>query len=329
MAKKTARTTKDEGLAGLKTGFILDYVTGQQVKATPEEVEAVQIFSRRLVEDYGYPKNHLQTRPQYRVRKSPSDESKTYPVDIAVFKSANRLEGELSILVECKQKNQKVGVTQLKLYMDMSAAEIGVWFNGDEHEYILKVYHRDRTRTYESLPNIPRFGQRVEDIGRFKRKDLVKPSNLKSVFRDIRYHLAGMTTGITRDEALAQEIINLLFCKIYDERDAEPDDMVKFRAGVGESGTMFRHESLNCSRKSGPKFSVMCSMSTIPLIWMPIAFCTWWRGGNYASWTRIVTRLAMRLNCSSVRRCGVPKGVLHAKERCQVGCRCHRPQTGG
>ena len=34
--------------------------------------------------------------------------------------------------------------------------------------------------------------------------------------RQIRNHLAGNVTGITRDEALAQEIINVLFCKIYD-----------------------------------------------------------------------------------------------------------------
>jgi type I restriction enzyme M protein len=76
--------------------------------------------------------------------------------------------------------------------------------------------------------------QRIEDIGLFKRKDLVPPSNLKAVFRDLRNHLAGSTTGITRDEALAQEIINLLFCKILDEQETEQDDMVAFRAGIDE-----------------------------------------------------------------------------------------------
>ena len=44
-----------------------------------------------------------------------------------------------------------------------------------------------------------------------------------------------MTTGITRDEALAQEIINLLFCKLLDEQESAPDDVVQFRAGVGEA----------------------------------------------------------------------------------------------
>lgn len=50
-----------------------------------------------------------------------------------------------------------------------------------------------------------------------KRSDLEKPQNLKVLFSDIRNFLAGNLTGITRDETIAQEIINLLFCKIYDE----------------------------------------------------------------------------------------------------------------
>ena len=234
----------DVSSAELKPGYLLDFISGQRVKATPEETEAVQVFARRLVEDYGYPKEHIQTRPQYRVRKRPSDEEKSYPVDIAVFRSGEKTEDSLFMVVECKKKNRKDGVAQLKLYLDMSSAEVGVWFNGDEHEYLRKIHHKDGSRTYEPLPNIPRYGQRIEDIGLFKRKDLKKPSNLKAVFRDLRNHLAGMTTGITRDEALAQEIINVLFCKILDEQETEPDEVVTFRAGVGEEAKAVRKRIL-------------------------------------------------------------------------------------
>lgn len=138
------------------------------------------------------------------------------------------------MVVECKKRDRKDGEHQLRLYLDMSAAEVGVWFNGEDHIYLRKIHHKDGRRSYEPLPNIPRRGQRIEDIGLYKRKDLTKPSNLKAVFRDLRNHLAGMTTGITRDEALAQEIINILFCKILDEQETDPDDTVSFRAGVGE-----------------------------------------------------------------------------------------------
>jgi type I restriction enzyme M protein len=240
----TRPTKRPESEDDLKPGFIRDYVSDVVVRALPEEVEAVQVFARRLVEDYGYPVSHLQTRPQFRVRKRPSDEAKSYPLDIAVFKAAGKIEDDLFIVVECKKKNRKDGIAQLKLYLDMSPADIGVWFNGDEHVYLRKVHKRDGSREYHELPNIPRFGQRIEDIGLFKRKDLVPPSNLKAVFRDIRNHLAGMTTGITRDEALAQEIINLLFCKILDEQQTSPQDSVTFRAGIDESAAAVKKRIL-------------------------------------------------------------------------------------
>lgn len=219
----------------LQPGYITDYISGTPIRGTPEELEAVQVFAKRLVEDYEYSKEQIQTRPQHRIRKRPSDEKKSYPVDIAVFKNEEKTEGNLFMVVECKKKTKHSGVAQLKLYLDMSPADIGVWFNGKEHVYMRKVHHKDGSRTYEELPNIPRKGQRIEDIGLFERKELIKPSNLKVVFRDLRNHLAGMTTGITRDEALAQEIINILFCKVLDERDTPSNDTVTFRAGIGEA----------------------------------------------------------------------------------------------
>jgi len=215
-------------------GFVEDYISGIKVRATPEEIEAVQVFAKRLVEDYGYKKSQIQTHPQFRVRKRPSDEAKEYPVDIAVFSSAEKSEETLFMIVECKEPNEQAGLRQLKIYMDMSPAEIGVWFNGYAHAYIRKQHVKGGGWVYEFIPNIPQRGQRVEDIGKFKRKALKPPHNLKAVFKDIRNHLAGLTTGITRDEALAQEIINLLFCKIYDELNTGQDELVSFRCGVNE-----------------------------------------------------------------------------------------------
>ncbi|GAF95291.1 unnamed protein product, partial [marine sediment metagenome] len=194
MTKFKEKTKEEEMLPSgeeLKQGYIRDFISGQIIKATPEEVDAVQVFVHRLVEDYDYSKSLIQTRPQFRVRKHPSDEKKSYPIDIAIFRSEKKIEENLFLIVECKKKNRKDGVAQLKLYMDMSPAEVGVWFNGGEHEYLRKIHHKDGSRTYERLPNIPRYGQRIEDIGLFQRKDLRKPSNLKAVFRDLRNHLAG------------------------------------------------------------------------------------------------------------------------------------------
>jgi type I restriction enzyme M protein len=226
---------------------ITDYISGRPVPATPEEIEAVQVFSRRLVEEFGYPRELIQTRPQFRVRSRPSDSStRGYPVDITIFSDARRLEDDAYIVVECKKKTRKDGEKQLKIYLTMSSAQIGVWFNGEDHIYLLKEYRKAGTVHWSVLPTLPKYGQSVGDIGQLKRKDLILPTNLKSVFRDIRNHLAGNTTGITRDQQLAVEITAILFCKIYDELNTDPNDVPEFRAAHEEKASLVqeRIESL-------------------------------------------------------------------------------------
>ena len=122
----------------IKEGYIKDYISGIEVKATPEEIEAVQVFSKILVEDYGYPKENIQTRPQFRVKASPSDEIYKYPIDITVFSNSSKNRDEAYIVVECKKKNRKDGLEQLKHYLEFSTASIGVWFNGNEKLFIRK-----------------------------------------------------------------------------------------------------------------------------------------------------------------------------------------------
>ncbi len=223
--------------------YITDFISGQRVKAIPEEIEAVQVFSKQLVEDYSYPKEHIQTKPQFRVKVRPSDTKKEYPVDIAVFSNKKKQEDDIHIIVECKKKNRKDGKTQLQDYLRLSKAFLGVWFNGDERLFLRKSEKGGRV-TFEEIPNIPRYGQRVEDIGKFKRKDLKPTHNLKATFKAIRNHLAANTVGATRDEVLAQQLINLIFCKIYDEKYTKPDEVVSFKAGVDEKARDIQERNL-------------------------------------------------------------------------------------
>jgi len=219
----------------LKEGYIRDYISGVEVKATPEEVEAVQVFSKILVEDYGYPKENIQTRPQFRVKASPSDLQYKYPIDITVFSNSDKKREDTYIVVECKKKNRKDGMEQLKHYLEFSNATIGVWFNGTEKQIIRKYYKDDNLYFDENLTNIPKYNERIEDIGNFKRKDLKKTHNLKHVFATIRGYLAGNAVGTTRDEEFAKQLINMILCKLYDEKYTKPEDMVCFRAGIHES----------------------------------------------------------------------------------------------
>jgi type I restriction enzyme M protein len=215
---------------------VRDYISGYYVKSgVKEHKEAVNVFAQKLVEELGYSKDQIQTIPQFRVKKSPSGQEK-YPVDIVVFKDERKTYDNVYMIVECKQPNRKDGKKQLDIYLNLvPSVEIGVWFNGKEHLYLWKTQDPKTKRwIWKEIPELPKKGQRVQDIGLYRRKDLEKPKNLKQIFNDIRNHLAGMTTGITRDEAIAQEIINLLFCKIYDEINTPPEDQVQFRAGIEE-----------------------------------------------------------------------------------------------
>ena len=218
------------------------------------------MFSRILVEDYNYPKSHIITRPQWRVRSRPSDTKKEYPVDIAVFDNHSHADNSLNLIVECKRKTRKDGLEQLEDYLRLSKAKLGVWFNGKERLFIRK-FEKDGEVKFQEIPNIPRYGQRIEDVGKFARKDLVTPHNLKSVFQVIRNHLAGNTVGTTRDEELARQLINLIFCKIYDEKFAAPDDIVEFRAGIDEEPKNVRDRIHALFEKVKQKYAEVISVA--------------------------------------------------------------------
>ena len=213
--------------------YIVDFISKSPIRSTPEEVQAVQPFSRKLVEDYGYPPEEIQVHPQWRVKARPSDTKKEYPVDITVFNGEHRFENEY-IIVECKQKSRKDGRSQLENYLKFSNARLGVWYNGDEALYLRKIEVISGEIHFEEVPNIPIYGQRIEDVGLFKRKDLKSTHNLRSIFNNIRNYLAANNAGQTLDTEFVPQIINIIFCKIYDERFTRSEDTVSFRAGLSE-----------------------------------------------------------------------------------------------
>lgn len=211
---------------------VKDFISGKEVSSTPEEVDAVQPFSKKLVEDYGYPRSHIQTRRQFRVKASPSD-SQGYPVDIAVFSSEQHNDDTIYIIVECKASTRNDGRRQLEHYLKFSNASMGVWYNGNDFLAIQK-HEQSGHITFKKIPDIPKFGERLEDIGQYKRKDLRAPHNLTAEFRTIRNHLAGNARRIVNDQQLSQELINMILCKLYDEKYTPENDSVQFRVGIDE-----------------------------------------------------------------------------------------------
>ena len=71
------------------------------------------------------------------------------------------------------------------------------------------------------------------------KKDLSPINNLKAIFREVRNYFAGNVTGITRDEKIAQNIMRLLSCKIYDEKSKQPEELIEFANRPNEDENIF------------------------------------------------------------------------------------------
>jgi type I restriction enzyme M protein len=236
---------------------IIDYVSGKAVMATPEEVESSQPIMRQLVEDFGYPKELITTRPQYRVKARPSDTSKEYPVDIAIFKNSKKRPEDLYIVVEAKRNGAKPEDDpdrQIFNYLRFSSAQIGIWTNGEDRQYFRKVVNGDQI-DFEQIPNLPRFGENIDSVGKYLRENLIPPRNLSLTFKAIRNHLAGNTVGTTRDEILATQLINIVFCKIFDEKFKSPKELVDFRTQIGENPEQVKARILGLFAKVMHKYS--------------------------------------------------------------------------
>jgi type I restriction enzyme M protein len=229
---------------------IFDYITETEVKTGKREQLVINDFSEQLVKEWKYSKKQIQTRPQFRVKISPSGKEK-YPVDIVVFKSNEKSYDNVYMIIECKQPTRKDGKTQLNTYLNLvPSAEFGIWYNGKEHLYLHKTLN-SKTGLVEwiEIPDIPKFGEKLEDIGQYKRRQLEKPSGLKNKFADIRNYLAGNAIGITNDLDFAQQIINMLFCKIYDEIHTGLDEKVDFRAGAEEKPIVVKNRIVSIFNK--------------------------------------------------------------------------------
>ena len=188
-----------------------------------------QEFIRILTDDYGYHGTEIATEFPIPRGSNPNDKA-----DIAVFGGAGRDPASDVIgIVETKKPGETLGKGQLKSYMTATSAIWGVWTNGSEIEYYCKP--KGQSAIYaDRLNNIPVRGQRLEDVGRVGRNDLLPYSGalLKASFRRILNTLYANTT-ISRREKLGNEMIKLIFAKIKDETTYVNSPPL-FYAGYGE-----------------------------------------------------------------------------------------------
>ncbi len=129
------------------------------------------------------------------------------------------------LLVETKRVGtnpaaKKEGVDQLKSYMATCLnAKYGLWTNGEDRFVFAKRF-QNKSLEFETIVDIPIFGQSEAEAQHPKRKDLMPATadNLLFAFKRCHNYIAG-TEGMPKPEAF-WELLKLIFFKIEDERSA-------------------------------------------------------------------------------------------------------------
>lgn len=226
-----------------KAARIVDQLSGREVPAGPEEVDATQPLIFYLTQKLGWNPEQIITRPQWRVPKHPSGaRSSGYPVDIAIFDSPKH-RGDpdyVRIICECKAPDLDTGIGELKTYLGLEPdARLGIWFNGQKHALVYKLAHGFQVDTDSRIPRPadPLSPTAAQPPLRFEH--LVEPPNLGEVFLKLRDKIAGQDSHVNRDEFILNDLANLLICKIMDEREGElsPERPMAFQLAGSRGAT--------------------------------------------------------------------------------------------
>jgi type I restriction enzyme M protein len=205
--------TITDSLTLIPPGKLRDVITGTFRPDTPEE-NVRQRIARSLMDDYGYAKTNIEI--EFTIRLGSSRKR----IDITVFPPDTQHKQEnIKIIVECKREDvrptdRENGVEQLKSYLAACAnARYGMWV-GSELQVWEKLQTAQGTYTYEVVADIPRFGYDAPLPLSFL--DLVPAQEeLISVFRRCHNYIYG-NQGLQKEPAF-QELLKLIFCKVYDE----------------------------------------------------------------------------------------------------------------
>ncbi|MCL5274758.1 MAG: type I restriction enzyme HsdR N-terminal domain-containing protein [Chloroflexi bacterium] len=203
----------EETITLVPSGKLRCVVTDKLRPDTPEE-HVRQRIARSLLEDYGYERANLEI--EYAVNLGSSKKR----VDIAIFPpKANHIQQNIKIIVECKREEVRPsdrdnGVEQLKSYLAACTnAKYGMWI-GSELQVWERMIASSGEVAFAEGSDIPRFGYDAPQPITFA--ELVPArEELIGIFRRCHNYIYG-NQGLQKEPAF-QELLKLIFCKVYDE----------------------------------------------------------------------------------------------------------------
>lgn len=202
----------------LPDGKLCDFIDGSIRNDTPEEYVR-QNIERRLVKELSYDAERIAVEFTINVGSTKKR------VDLAIFPAGSaHTQENIETIIECKSdavppSSQKDGEGQLKSYLSSCPnARWGMWTNGRYKSVFRKVEVGGRVE-WEEPNDIPAHDGNINDVDRPTRNNLKRATddNLLFSFRICHDHIY-VTDGLQKQPAFF-ELLKVIFCKIYDERN--------------------------------------------------------------------------------------------------------------
>lgn len=232
----------------LEDNQIICRLTGD-IKPMKNKEETLQSLILMLNEEYGFDLENM-ARDYTIVGHDEEGKKRKQKVDLVVFiEDAPR--DFSNIIRVCIVQDEKIKASDKKggiegtLQNALNAlpnCEFGLWTNGQTLNFLQKTLDDFDNVEFEDLSDFPGEGQTLEDLDRSDRTISRKPANdsLVRVFKRCHDYIYG-NEGMKK--TAFWELLNLIFCKIYDEKrkfiDAENGKSYrrKFWVGIKEQNT--------------------------------------------------------------------------------------------
>jgi len=221
----------------------------KKIRTANEKELTLQSMIMMLNEEYNFDLSDMERDFSFSYEDD-YGKTKRAKADLAIFESgkAHDIDNMIRIAIvfdsKVKDQDSKKGVTEtLGVYLESTDCEFGVWTNGNDLHY-LQCEKDDfgQSQTID-ISDFPGKGQSMEDLELSgERAHPRKPTNdsLVKTFKRCHDYIYG-NEGRKKDAFW--ELLNLIFCKIYDEKrrftDAENGKSYrrKFWVGVKEQNT--------------------------------------------------------------------------------------------
>ncbi len=212
---------KDEVI--LNDDELICVLTGDKKKANAKE-HMLQSIILQMNEEYGFEMSDMK-RDYVFSYQDEEDKKKRVTVDLAIFRAGAAKEPENleRICIVCdpkvKSTDSRKGVDgALNHALKAASCDFGLWTNGDELHFSQRVEDVIGNEKIVDIADFPGIDESIEDMERMgDRSQPRKPANdsLIRTFKRCHDYIYG-NEGRKKDAFW--ELLNLIFCKIYDEK---------------------------------------------------------------------------------------------------------------